>query len=91
MSSEWGRIDDDGTVYLRTADGERVIGSWHAGTPEDGIEFYVRRYADLEADVALLEGASEVRRQRPRSGRRRRPQAPARSSRRPPRWVTSTR
>jgi hypothetical protein len=56
MSSDWGRIDEDGTVYLRTADGERVIGSWHAGTPEDGIEFYVRRYADLEADVALLEG-----------------------------------
>jgi hypothetical protein len=56
MSSEWGRIDDDGTVYLRTADGERVIGSWHAGPPEDGIEFYSRRYADLVAEVALLEG-----------------------------------
>jgi Domain of Unknown Function (DUF349) len=56
MSSEWGRIDDDGTVYLRTADGERVIGSWHAGTPEDGIEFYSRRYAELVAEVALLEG-----------------------------------
>jgi hypothetical protein len=56
MNSDWGRIDDDGTVYLRTADGERVIGSWHAGTPEDGIEFYTRRYAELEADVALLEG-----------------------------------
>jgi hypothetical protein len=55
MSSEWGRIDDDGTVYLRTADGERVIGSWHAGSPEDGIEFYARRYAELVADVTLLE------------------------------------
>lgn len=56
MSSDWGRIDDDGTVYLRTTDGERVIGSWHAGTPEDGLEFYTRRYSELEADVALLEG-----------------------------------
>jgi hypothetical protein len=56
MSSEWGRIDDDGTVYLRTADGERVIGSWHAGTPDDGIEFYTRRYTELVAEVALLEG-----------------------------------
>lgn len=56
MSSEWGRIDDDGTVHLRTADGERVIGSWHAGTPEDGIEFYTRRYTELVAEVALLEG-----------------------------------
>jgi hypothetical protein len=56
MSSEWGRIDVDGTVYLKTVDGERVIGSWHAGSVEDGIEFYVRRYADLEAEVGLLEG-----------------------------------
>ena len=55
MSSEWGRIDDDGTVYLRTADGERVIGSWHAGSVEDGLAFYVRRYDDLQAEVALLE------------------------------------
>jgi hypothetical protein len=56
MSSEWGRIDDAGTVYVRTADGERVIGSWHAGTPEDGVEFYARRYSELVAEVALLEG-----------------------------------
>jgi hypothetical protein len=56
MSNEWGRIDDDGTVYLRTGDGERVIGSWHAGSPEDGIEFYGRRYAELAAEVGLLEG-----------------------------------
>lgn len=55
MSSDWGRIDDDGTVYLRTADGERVIGSWHAGSTEDGIAFYTRRYDDLQAEVALLE------------------------------------
>jgi Domain of Unknown Function (DUF349) len=59
MSTEWGRIDDDGTVYLRTGDGERVIGSWHAGTPEDGLEFYARRYAELAADVTLLEGRAK--------------------------------
>jgi hypothetical protein len=59
MSSEWGRIDDDGTVYLRTADGERVIGSWHAGALEDGIEFYVRRYIELDAEVGLLEGRAK--------------------------------
>jgi hypothetical protein len=56
MDNEWGRIDVDGTVYLRTADGERVIGSWHAGTPEAGLEFYARRYTELAADVTLLEG-----------------------------------
>jgi hypothetical protein len=56
MSSDWGHIDADGTVHLRTADGDRVIGSWHAGSAEDGLEFYSRRYTELAAEVTLLEG-----------------------------------
>jgi hypothetical protein len=55
MGSDWGRIDDDGAVYVRTADGERVIGSWQAGDAEAGIAFYVRRYEDLATEVQLLE------------------------------------
>jgi len=52
----WGRIADDGTVYLRTADGERVIGSWQAGTAAEGLAYYTRKYDDLAAEVAVLEG-----------------------------------
>ena len=55
MGSDWGRIDDDGTVYVRTVDGERAIGSWQAGEPADGLAFYTRRYDDLATEVALLE------------------------------------
>ena len=55
MASEWGRIDDDGTVYVRTADGERVVGSWQAGDVEAGLAFYERRYDDLATEVSLLE------------------------------------
>ncbi len=51
----WGRIDDDGTVYVRTADGERAVGSWQAGEPEAGLAYYERRYADLATEVELLE------------------------------------
>ena len=53
--SEWGRIADDGTVYVRTADGERPIGSWQAGSVEEGLAFYERRYDDLAAEVGILE------------------------------------
>jgi hypothetical protein len=56
MSSEWGRIDADGSVYLKTAGGERLIGSWQAGSLEEGLAFYTKRYDDLNADVVLLEG-----------------------------------
>jgi hypothetical protein len=54
MSTEWGRIDADGTVYVKTADGERVVGSWQAGDPEAGLAYYVRRFEDLETEVNLL-------------------------------------
>jgi hypothetical protein len=53
--SEWGRIDDDGTVFVKTTDGEREIGSWQAGDAEAGMQFYVRRYEDLATEVNLLE------------------------------------
>jgi hypothetical protein len=51
----WGRVDADGTVYVRTADGERVIGSWAAGSPEEALEFFRRKFASLETEVALIE------------------------------------
>jgi len=54
MSSEWGRIDEAGTVYLTTADGERVVGSWQAGDAEAGLAYYVRRFEDLQTEVELL-------------------------------------
>ena len=51
----WGRVDADGTVYVRTADGERVIGSWQAGSPEEALAFYRRKFAALDTEVSLLE------------------------------------
>jgi len=66
MASQWGRIDDDGTVYVKTSDGERVVGSWQAGDPEAGLAYYERRYADLATEIELLEsrlasGAGEAK------------------------------
>lgn len=55
MSSDWGRIDDEGTVYVRTAEGERAVGSWLAGDAEAGLAHFVRRYEDLATEVTLLE------------------------------------
>jgi hypothetical protein len=55
MSTDWGRIDTDGTVYVRTGDGERAIGSWQAGDAEAGLAFYRLRYDDLATEVTLLE------------------------------------
>lgn len=51
----WGRVDDEGNVYVRTADGERVIGQWVGGDPAEAMSLYVRRYEGLEVEVSLLE------------------------------------
>jgi Domain of Unknown Function (DUF349) len=54
-SDGWGRVADDGTVYVRTAEGERVVGSWQAGSPDEALAFFQRKYAALETEVSLLE------------------------------------
>jgi uncharacterized coiled-coil protein SlyX len=51
----WGRVAEDGTVYVRTADGEREIGSWQAGSPDEALAFYRRKFEALETEVSLLE------------------------------------
>ncbi len=52
--SRWGRVDDDGTVYLHTDQGERAVGSWQAGEPADGLAHFARRFDDLLTEAELL-------------------------------------
>lgn len=52
--ASWGRVDADRTVYVRTADGERAVGSWQAGEPEEGLAHYARRFDDVLTEVELI-------------------------------------
>jgi len=54
-SDPWGRVAEDGTVYCRTAEGEREIGSWQAGSPDEALAFFKRKFEALETEVGLLE------------------------------------
>ena len=54
-SDPWGRVDADGTVFVRTASGEREVGSWQAGSPDEALAFFKRKYSALETEVVLLE------------------------------------
>jgi hypothetical protein len=51
----WGRVDDEGTVYVRTKEGERAVGQMPDAGPAEALTFFVRRYADLVFEVELLE------------------------------------
>ncbi|MFE3703525.1 DUF349 domain-containing protein, partial [Nocardia tengchongensis] len=52
--SQWGRVDEDGTAWVKSADGERVIGSWQAGDAAEGLAHFGRRYDDLATEFSLL-------------------------------------
>jgi hypothetical protein len=56
----WGRVADDGTVYVRTKDGERAVGQWPDASPEEALAFYTRRYDALAFEVDLLEKRVEA-------------------------------
>lgn len=51
----WGRVAEDGTVFVRTKDGERSVGQWPDANPEEALAFYTRRYDALAFEVELLE------------------------------------
>jgi hypothetical protein len=48
-------VDAEGRAYVRTADGEREIGQWPGGDPQETLSLYVRRFEGLEVEVGLLE------------------------------------
>src|SRR3954451_24036111 len=54
-AEQWGRVDADGTVWVRTAQGERVVGQYPGATPEDALAYFARKFDDLAAQVSLFE------------------------------------
>lgn len=55
QSAPWGRVDDDGTVYVREAGGERAVGQYPDATSEEALAYFERKFVELEGQVALLE------------------------------------
>ena len=51
----WGRVDETGTVFVRTGDGEREVGQYPDATAEEALAYFERKYADLAGQVGLLE------------------------------------
>lgn len=51
----FGRVDEDGTVYVREAAGERAVGQFPGATADEALALYVRRFLDLQAKVVLFE------------------------------------
>ena len=52
--AQFGRVAEDGTVYVITPQGERAVGSYPGKTPEEALAYFVRKFEALASEVALL-------------------------------------
>lgn len=52
--SPFGRVTDDGSVYLLAPEGEVLVGQYAAGTPAEGLAFFQRKYDDLAVELSLI-------------------------------------
>ncbi|MCX8529047.1 MAG: DUF349 domain-containing protein, partial [Rhodoluna sp.] len=51
----FGRVDADNNVFVTDSGVERKVGQYTAGDAEKALAFYTTRFADLEAQVRILE------------------------------------
>ena len=52
--SKFGRVDQDGTVYVLTPSGEKAVGSYPGKSPEEALAYFVRKFEAVASEVALL-------------------------------------
>jgi hypothetical protein len=54
-SETFGRVAEDGTVFVRTADGEREVGAYPGASPQEALHYFARKYDELWATADLLQ------------------------------------
>lgn len=54
-AAAWGRVAEDGTVWVRETAGERAVGQYAGADRDEALGLYVRRFLDLQAQVTLFE------------------------------------
>ncbi len=51
----FGRVAEDGTVYVRVAGAERAVGSYPGKSAEEALAYFVRKFEEVASKVALLD------------------------------------
>ncbi|NBR93295.1 MAG: DUF349 domain-containing protein [Actinobacteria bacterium] len=49
----FGRVADDGNVYVWTKSGEKPVGSYPGKSKEEALAYFVRKFEQLAAEIAL--------------------------------------
>ena len=54
-SARFGRVDDEGHVFVTVGDEEREVGSYPGATPDEALQYFARKYDEIAASAELLE------------------------------------
>ena len=54
-AGSFGRVAEDGTVYVRIGETEQSVGQYPEGSPEEAMAFFTRRYDAVAFEVQLIE------------------------------------
>lgn len=53
-SAAFGRVDESGTVFVRTPEGEKEVGSYPEASHDEALTYFARKYDELDAHADLL-------------------------------------
>ncbi|MEY3250616.1 MAG: hypothetical protein RLZZ27_724 [Actinomycetota bacterium] len=52
--AKFGRVGDDGTVYVITPTGDRAVGSYPGKSADEALAYFVKKFEMVASEVALL-------------------------------------
>lgn len=52
--AQFGRVGEDGTVYVITPEGDKAVGSYPGKSPEEALAYFVRKFEAMASEVVLL-------------------------------------
>jgi hypothetical protein len=55
QNPEFGRVDDSNTVFVNDNGTERQVGQYPNVSPEEALQYFSKKFEDLEAQVRILE------------------------------------
>ncbi len=53
-SATFGRVAEDGTVYVRTPEGEREVGSYPGASAQEALAYFARKFDEIDSLADLL-------------------------------------
>jgi hypothetical protein len=52
--AKFGRVGEDGTVYVITPTGDRAVGSYPGKSPDEALAYFVKKFEMVASEVVLL-------------------------------------